>query len=685
MTSVVVAGALAAKPRNGGEAWVRLSYILGLRRLGIDVSFVEQVEAPSAAGVEWFEAITARFDVRGALVDGAGEPTRRSAIRSAPTSCSTSAATSGPLRSSNGSAGAPTSTSIRASPRSGTPGRDLARRPPRRTSRSARTSDYESLHGPDRRHPTGGRRGRPSSSTSGRSRRRDGFDRFTTVATWRPGHGSRHGRAERVRTARARVSAACRPAAHRVAPLRGGARDRPGRDARPRAPARRRLAARLAATRRVRPRRRFAPTSPTPAPSSPSRRRRTPPRARGWLSDRTARYLASGRPALVEDTGQRTVPTGRGLLTFRTPAEAREGAEAIASDYDATARAARALATRLLRLGRRPRPPAGGRAVTRRRIVVSGMVAADPHQGGAAWAVLQYVLGLRRLGHDVPARRAGRRADAAVASHRSSAPTSAIRALPVGRTRRTAAQGGPPGLAWTGVWARCNADVLINISGMLREPELVEPIPVRVYLDLDPGFNQLWAAADGIDMGFAGHTHFVTVGQLHRHRRLRRPDVRPRLDHDLAPRRPRPLAVLPNAPADDRLHDRRQLARLRLDRYRGRHYGQKAHSLRRLIGIPLQLRRTRSRSRSSIHPDERNDLAALARNGWHLARRRTVAGNAVGLSPLHPGLVRRDRDREERLRRFALRLVQRPQRLLPRLRAAGDRPGHRVRRHAADR
>src|SRR5262245_53941360 len=35
------------------------------------------------------------------------------------------------------------------------------------------------------------------------------------------------------------------------------------------------------------------------------------------------------------------------------------------------------------------------------RIIVSGMIAADPGQGGATWAVLQYVLGLRELGHDV--------------------------------------------------------------------------------------------------------------------------------------------------------------------------------------------------------------------------------------------------------------------------------------------
>ena len=36
-----------------------------------------------------------------------------------------------------------------------------------------------------------------------------------------------------------------------------------------------------------------------------------------------------------------------------------------------------------------------------RTIFVSGMIAADSRQGGATWAVLQYVLGLRQLGHTV--------------------------------------------------------------------------------------------------------------------------------------------------------------------------------------------------------------------------------------------------------------------------------------------
>ncbi|HEX2041516.1 MAG TPA: hypothetical protein VHF24_02665 [Acidimicrobiales bacterium] len=67
--------------------------------------------------------------------------------------------------------------------------------------------------------------------------------------------------------------------------------------------------------------------------------------ASGWFSDRTVRYLASGRPALVQDTGfRRSYPTGSGLLAFTTLDEAVEGAEAILADHGYHCRAARALA-----------------------------------------------------------------------------------------------------------------------------------------------------------------------------------------------------------------------------------------------------------------------------------------------------------------------------------------------------
>jgi hypothetical protein len=65
----------------------------------------------------------------------------------------------------------------------------------------------------------------------------------------------------------------------------------------------------------------------------------------GWLGDRTVAYLASGRPALVQDTALAGhYPLGAGLLTFSTFEEAVSGVRAIRNGYDQHARAARRLA-----------------------------------------------------------------------------------------------------------------------------------------------------------------------------------------------------------------------------------------------------------------------------------------------------------------------------------------------------
>jgi hypothetical protein len=65
----------------------------------------------------------------------------------------------------------------------------------------------------------------------------------------------------------------------------------------------------------------------------------------GWFSDRTTRYLASGKPALVQDTGfTRNYPVGDGLVAFGTIEDAAAGAARIAADYERHCRAARELA-----------------------------------------------------------------------------------------------------------------------------------------------------------------------------------------------------------------------------------------------------------------------------------------------------------------------------------------------------
>src|SRR5262245_62152569 len=80
---VVIAGALANKVRNGGGAWERMSWVMGLRQLGCDVYFVEQI-APevcvdaqgvatsfaNSASLDWFRSVTEWFGIadRAALV-----------------------------------------------------------------------------------------------------------------------------------------------------------------------------------------------------------------------------------------------------------------------------------------------------------------------------------------------------------------------------------------------------------------------------------------------------------------------------------------------------------------------------------------------------------------------------------------------------------------------------------------
>jgi hypothetical protein len=65
----------------------------------------------------------------------------------------------------------------------------------------------------------------------------------------------------------------------------------------------------------------------------------------GWFSERSANYLASGRPVVLQDTGFSDVlPTGEGLLAFKTIEEAVESLKGVRRDLERHSRAARAIA-----------------------------------------------------------------------------------------------------------------------------------------------------------------------------------------------------------------------------------------------------------------------------------------------------------------------------------------------------
>lgn len=268
-------------------------------------------------------------------------------------------------------------------------------------------------------------------------------------------------------------------------------------------------------------------------------------------------------------------------------------------------------------------------------ILLSGMIAAVPRHGGASWAVLQYMLGLRRLGHTVyfvePVE-----ANALWppgVSLRSSANASYFRqtidqfglggccALQLQDSQQTV------GLPYEDLQKIARqSDLLINISGKLRDAALTEPIGIRVYVDLDPGFTQLWHSVQGLDMHFAGHTHFVTVGQA-----IGLPGCAvPPCGRAWIPTLP-PVVLEYWPPRENEESGCDGLTTVANWRgygsieHQGIFYGQKAHSLRPLIRLPT-LSTEKYTLALAIHPAEEQDLTALHTNGWHLLDPSQVAG-----------------------------------------------------------
>jgi hypothetical protein len=256
-------------------------------------------------------------------------------------------------------------------------------------------------------------------------------------------------------------------------------------------------------------------------------------------------------------------------------------------------------------------------------VIVSGMIAATPWQGGATWAVLQYLLGLRRLGCDV--RFLEPLSNAVPVPERLSYLRDVMARFGFeDRWALVPAAGGEPiGMSRRALRAAAReSELLLSVSGMLTDPDVIDAVAVRAYLDLDPAFNQLWHAVDGIDMRFDAHTHLVTVADA-----VGGDSPIPDCGRDwLATLPPVVLEEWPVAEAPAR----RSLTTIGHWRsygsihHGGLHYGQKAHSLRPLIDLPTRVD-VPFELALGIHEDEGTDLEALRECGWRLIDPQEVA------------------------------------------------------------
>src|SRR5713226_6849571 len=77
MPTAIVAGVLAGKSDNGGNAWSRVSLAVGLRRLGFEVIFIEALPSAPPADTTYFESVCTEFGLEGYIV---GDPPPREVI-----------------------------------------------------------------------------------------------------------------------------------------------------------------------------------------------------------------------------------------------------------------------------------------------------------------------------------------------------------------------------------------------------------------------------------------------------------------------------------------------------------------------------------------------------------------------------------------------------------------------------
>jgi hypothetical protein len=269
-------------------------------------------------------------------------------------------------------------------------------------------------------------------------------------------------------------------------------------------------------------------------------------------------------------------------------------------------------------------------------IAIAGSVAQLPQHGGHTWVFLQYLLGFRRLGYDVLFID---RLEPGMCVDEGGRPAEFARSLNLrylqevmdrfglGDSWTLRYDGGREvaGLGHARVVERlARSELLVNVMGFLDDPALLAAAPRRVFLDIDPGFGQMWKEL-GLDDVFAGHDDHVTIGE-----NIGRPDCAiPTCGIEwITTKQP---VVLDEWPAT--AHGRRTFTSVGSWRgpfgpieHRGRTYGLRVHEFRRFVELP---------ERTALDFEVALDIAdadaadrrCLDDNGWTLVDPRRVASD----------------------------------------------------------
>ena len=255
-------------------------------------------------------------------------------------------------------------------------------------------------------------------------------------------------------------------------------------------------------------------------------------------------------------------------------------------------------------------------------IAIAGSLAQGATRGGHCWMFGQWFLGLRRLGFDV----------FFVDYEDDDTPLSEEERQRLGAVLRTFGMEDSysllsPGGATAGrsredaLAAVSSSRLLVNVMGFLRDEELLAAAPRRVFLDIDPGYGQMWrelGLADVLD----GHDDFVTIGERIGHEACGVPSAGVQW---LTTRQP---VVLDQWPCSTGGASWTTVATWRGPwgplEYCGETYGSRVHEFRALASLP-RATGLRNELALDIHAGDSPDIELLRAGGWMLVDPARVA------------------------------------------------------------
>lgn len=269
--------------------------------------------------------------------------------------------------------------------------------------------------------------------------------------------------------------------------------------------------------------------------------------------------------------------------------------------------------------------------VQTKSLVIGGSVAQRPHLGGHTWVFLQWLLGFRRLGFDVLLvdwlsrdmcdgaieESEHLRYLAGVMDRFGLADSFSLLDRETGRA--------VAGLDRREVLRRAReATFLLNVMGFLDDEEILGQARRRVFLDLDPGFGQMWRELGLADI-FRGHDDFVTVGENVGSPSCSIPTCGLAW---IATRQPVVLELWRslNGRGDRFTSVGSWRGPFEPIEFEGTTYGLRVHEFRKVLALP-ELTGQEFELALEIDPAEARDLTRLSEGGWRLVDPRVVVGS----------------------------------------------------------